>query len=59
MEFHGSDTKCNFFGILLCTNVNIILNKNKIFIGKIKENEVGKDIAFQKMIQHADRLSNK
>ena len=40
-------------------NMNIILNKNKIFIGKIKKNEVGKDIAFQKMIQHADRLSNK
>ena len=59
MEFHGSDKKCNFFGTLLCTNVNIILNKNKIFIGKIKENQVGKDIAFQKMIQHADRLSNK
>ena len=59
MEFHGSDKKCNFFGTLLCTNVNIILNKNKIFIRKIKENEVGKDIAFQKMIQHADSLLNK
>ena len=55
MEFHGSDKKFNFFGTLLCTNVNIIPNKNKIFIGKIKENKVGKDIAFQKMIQHADR----
>ena len=59
MEFHSFDKKCNFFGTLLCTNVNIIPNKNKIFIGKIKENQVGKDIAFQKMIQHADRLSNK
>ena len=35
-----------FFGTLLCTNVNIILIKNKIFIRKIKENEVGKGIAF-------------
>ena len=50
MEFHGSDKKCNFFGTLLCTDVNIIPNKNKIFIGK--------DIAFQ-MIQHADRPLNK
>ena len=59
MEFHGSDKKCNFFGTLLCTDMNIILNKNKIFIGKVKENEVGKDIAFQNMIQHADSFSNK
>ena len=50
MEFHGSDKKWNFFGTLLCKNVNIILNKNKIFIIEINENEVGKDIAFQKMI---------
>ena len=28
-------------------------------MGKIKENQVGKDIAFEKLIQHADRLSNK
>ena len=55
IEFHGSDKKCNSFGTLLCTNVNSILNKNKIFIGKIKENKAGKDIAFPKMIQHADR----
>ena len=34
-------------------------NKNKIFIGKIKENHVGKDIAFEKMIQHSYRLLNK
>ena len=34
MQFNGS----NFFGTLLCTNMNIIPNKNKIFIGKIKEN---------------------
>ena len=38
MEFHGSDKKCNFFGTLLCTKVNIIPNKNKIFIAKIKKN---------------------
>ena len=57
--YHGSDKKCNFFGTLLCTNLNIILNKNKIFSRKIKENEVAKEIAFQKMIQHADSLSNK
>ena len=31
MEFHGSDKKCNFFGTLLCTNVNIILNKNNFY----------------------------
>ena len=37
----------------------LFTNIYKIFIRKIKENEVGKDIAFQKMIQHADRLSNK
>ena len=46
MEFDGSGMKWNFFGTSLCTNVNIVLNKNKIFIRKIKENEVGKDIAF-------------
>ena len=50
MDFHGSDKKWNFFGTLLWTNVNIILNKNKTFIRKIKENEVDKDIAFQRMI---------
>ena len=50
VKFHRSDKKCNFFGTLLCTDVNIIPNKNKIFIGK--------DIAFQ-MIQHADRPLNK
>ena len=38
MEFHGSDKNCNFFETLLCTSVNIIPNKNKIFIGRIKEN---------------------
>ena len=50
MDFHGSDKKWNFFGTLLWTNVDIILNKNKTFIRKIKENEVDKDIAFQRMI---------
>ena len=50
MEFHGSDKKWNFFGTLLFTNVNIFPNKNEIFSREIKENEVGKDIAFQKMI---------
>ena len=59
MEFHDSEKKCNFFGTLLFTIVNIILNKKRIFIRKIKKNEVDKNIAFQKMIQHADSLSNK
>ena len=59
MEFHGSTRNVIFFGTLLCANVSIIPNKNKIFTGKIKENHVGKDIAFEKMIQHADRFSNK
>ena len=49
MEFHGSDKKCNFFGTLLCTNLNIILNKNKIFIGKIKENQVGEDRTYMQI----------
>ena len=43
MKFHGPEKKWNFFGTLLCKNVNIILNKNKVFIRKIKENEVGKE----------------
>ena len=60
MEFHGSTRNViSLEHYILCANMNIIPNKNKIFMGKIKENQIGKDIAFEKMIQHADRLSNK
>ena len=47
MEFHGSDKKCNFFGTLLCKNVNNIPNKNKILLKKLRKGKLAKTQRFK------------